>query len=199
MAVTAQGTPDVEGWVKNVEAMTDPNRELKRLTRREVQQYFDRGYLAGYRVYDAEGVRRNREGFEELLKLLKPGQSANVINGWEKQHKYIFDLCRNPVMLDYVEDLLGPNFVLWGTHFFSKDPGDGTQVAWHQDARYWPLKPHKTVTAWLAIDYSDAENGAMRVIPGTHRTGIVGHENSTTQGNVLGLQIERGAIDDSKA
>ena len=102
-------------------------------------------------------------------------------------------------MLDYVEDLLGPNFVLWGSHFFCKIPGDGTQVAWHQDARYWPLKPHKTVTAWLAVDDSDEQNGAMRVIPGTHQTGIVKHEDSSLPGNQLALQVKKGEIDENRA
>ncbi len=182
-----------------IHTANDPNRKLKRLSRREVDEYYDRGYIKGYRVFDEAGVKSTRQGFEELIKLLKPGETPNIINGWERFNPYIFGLCSNPVMLDYVEDLLGPNFVLWGTHFFCKYPGDGTQVGWHQDARYWPLSPHKTATAWLAVDDSDQDNGAMRVIPGTHRTGIVGHESSTTQGNVLGLQIKSGEIDEKKA
>jgi len=44
-------------------------------------------------------------------------------------------------------------------------------VRWHQDAPYWPLTPSRTVTVWLAIDDADVANGAMQVVPGSHRYG----------------------------
>ena len=45
-----------------------------------------------------------------------------------------------------VEDIVGPNIIAWGTHFFCKMPNDPKVVPWHQDASYWPLTPSKTVT-----------------------------------------------------
>ena len=44
-------------------------------------------------------------------------------------------------------------------------------MPWHQDASFWALSPARTVTVWLAIDDADAENSAMRFIPGTHDKG----------------------------
>ena len=38
---------------------------------------------------------------------------------WHKASKKFYDLCRTPAILDYVEDLIGPNFVQWGGQFFS--------------------------------------------------------------------------------
>ena len=35
-----------------------------------------------------------------------------------------YNLCRTPAILDYVEDLLGPNFFQWGGQFFLKEPKD---------------------------------------------------------------------------
>jgi non-heme Fe2+,alpha-ketoglutarate-dependent halogenase len=46
-------------------------------------------------------------------------------------------------------------------------------VPWHQDASFWKLSPARTVTVWLAIDDADAENAAMRFIPGTHDKGEI--------------------------
>jgi ectoine hydroxylase-related dioxygenase (phytanoyl-CoA dioxygenase family) len=86
----------------------------------------------------------------------------------------------------------------WSTHCFSKDPGDGKTVAWHQDARYWPLSPHKNVTVWLAIDDSFIANGAMKVIPATHRHGLVEHGQDQGDNNVLWLKV-KDAIDETKA
>jgi ectoine hydroxylase-related dioxygenase (phytanoyl-CoA dioxygenase family) len=98
-----------------------------------------------------------------------------------------------PNVLDFVESLIGPDFYLWGSHFFAKPPRDPAVVAWHQDAFYWPLEPREAVTAWLAFSDSQPDNGCMRVIPGSHRAGILKHQRSTsTQANALWLELEGG-------
>ena len=70
----------------------------------------------------------------------------------------------DPEILNYVEDILGPDFVLWGGQFFLKEPNDGSIVPWHQDIQYWPLKPAKAVTVWLALYDTNEENGAMKIV-----------------------------------
>ena len=51
-----------------------------------------------------------------------------------------FTIClTDPRIVALVKDLLGENVIAWGSHFFCKMPHDGKQVAWHQDASYWPL------------------------------------------------------------
>jgi non-heme Fe2+,alpha-ketoglutarate-dependent halogenase len=100
----------------------------------------------------------------------------------------------NAIILDYVEDLLGPDFFLWGSNFFIKEPRSHSTVGWHQDAYYWPLNPHESLTVWLAFDDSTVENGAMNVIPGSHRAGLLKHvrvQRSDTD-SVLMLECERG-------
>ena len=80
-------------------------------------------------------------------------------------------LARSPAILDMVEQLIGSDIVLWGCQVFCKPPGNGQEVPWHQDGRYWPIRPMATVTAWIAIDDSTLENGCMRFVPGSHRAG----------------------------
>ncbi len=40
---------------------------------------------------------------------------------------------------------------------------------WHQDIRYWSFERPELVSAWLALGDETEENGALRLIPGTHR------------------------------
>ena len=98
---------------------------------------------------------------------------------WHKASKKFYDLCRTPEILDYVEDILGPNFVQWGGQFFHKEPHSGSIVPWHQDAQYWPLKPANAVTVWLAVYDTDIENGAMKVVSGSHKKGAGGFSHHT--------------------
>ena len=88
-------------------------------------------------------------------------------------------------------NLLGPDVVAWGSHFFCKMPRDGKTVSWHQDASYWPLTPSKAVTVWLAIDDADRGNACMKYIPGSHKYGHLTYKMSETdENNVLDQTVE---------
>ena len=39
-------------------------------------------------------------------------------------------------------------------------PYSGGELKWHQDYPYWPLAQPNAVTAWIALDDTDEENGA---------------------------------------
>lgn len=97
----------------------------------------------------------------------------------------LLDLACHPDILDAVEQVMGPDLILWGSQVFSKPAGDGMAIPWHQDGQYWPLRPLRTVTVWIAIDPVTVENGCMRVIPGTHHDGLLEHESSDDQSLAL--------------
>ncbi|MCX5659974.1 MAG: phytanoyl-CoA dioxygenase family protein [Planctomycetota bacterium] len=161
---------------------------LRRLTREQVRHYNVRGYVKPLSIYTPEQADFNRARFDTLLDEIaraNDGRDAYSINGYQAQVASIWDIIVHPVILDFVQDILGPDFVAWGTHYFCKMPGDPRHVPWHQDASYWPLTPSRTVTAWLAIDDADADNGAMKVIPGTHVHGHLPFENAKPDEKVV--------------
>jgi ectoine hydroxylase-related dioxygenase (phytanoyl-CoA dioxygenase family) len=165
----------------------------KRLSRKQQEFFAQNGYLHRLPpVYSTEQVGTLRSGLDELMKLLRPGESSKEIREWHESSRFLYDICMNPVVLDYVEDLLGENFYLWGSNFFIKEPHTPSTVGWHQDAYYWPLDPHESLTVWLAFDDSTVENGAMEVIPGSHTAGLLKHLRSGEGDSVLTLECERG-------
>ena len=56
-----------------------------------------------------------------------------------------------------------------------KRPREGSEFPWHQDYTYWyaftPAHAHEIGTAILFLDDASAANGAIRVLPGSHRRG----------------------------
>ena len=50
------------------------------------------------------------------------------INGWHRDCTGLYDLCMEPRILDPVQDLLGRDLGLRGTHFFLKEPDDTKRV-----------------------------------------------------------------------
>ena len=178
------------------------NPSPKKFTAEQIQAYNEKGYLTGFRVLDAAEAREARERSDRLLeRFIREGKGSYAIDRYQDRFRTIWDLATAPSILDYVEDLIGPNIVCWATHYFCKLPGDPKGVAWHQDCSYWPLTPSKTVTVWLAIDDVDRKNGCMQVIPCSHLHGhLAFRESAAAEQNVLSQTIEGaerfGAPDD---
>jgi hypothetical protein len=161
------------------------------LTSDQLAYYNVEGYLAPIRALSSDAAAELREFFNGVLtQTLADGGSSYSINGAHRRFPEVWDLMHNTAIVDAVADILGPNVVAWGAHFFCKLPHDGKIVDWHQDAVYWPMTPSKTVTVWLAIDDTDAGNACMRFIPQSHLHGTLMHTPSVAaEDNVLNLKV----------
>ena len=165
----------------------------------DLELYHRQGFLAGFQIFEEDECPRLLELYWRLRKLLPSGMSTQEMDWWHATDRELWELCKHPKILDYVESILGPDFFLWGTQFFSKEPRDGKTTPWHQDAFYWPLSPHKAVTVWLAFSDSDEGNGAMMVVPGSHRAGKLKYRKTTQDSDVLDMVLEHGEFRESNA
>ena len=188
MTIQTDAFPELDR-VKKFFPLGVENTQL--LTKAQIDQYNDQGYLFPFDIFSAEEITEIRAYFDDLLpKAMAAGWNSYEITNWHKHCRSVYDLVTNSRILDYVQDLLGETLILRHSHFFAKLPGDGKRVSWHQDASYWPLTPSKVVSAWRAIDDTDVENGAMQVIPGSHKNAQVAFEKSSkTENNVLNQTV----------
>ena len=74
---------------------------------------------------------------------------------------WVNDLIRHPRILDAIEDVIGPNILVWTSTFFIKEPHSPTYAAWHQDGSYFGLEPQEQVCAWVALTDASREAGCM--------------------------------------
>jgi len=156
----------------------------------QADAYRGEGYLSGIGIAGAEEALRIRNAFD-ILEAQEGKAKAQI--GLLDRHfdqRFIWELATNPRILDCVEELIGPDFLLLATHFFCKYGPEDKFVAWHQDATYWGLEPPLALTVWYAVDDSDVENGCMRVIPGSHRAGLRTHGKAEAAGNLLSINQE---------
>jgi non-haem Fe2+, alpha-ketoglutarate-dependent halogenase len=140
--------------------------------------YRERGYVSGLRVFSEAEMRDHNAELDRLEAMLLPGETPYVIDGWEKHNLWLYRLALEPRILDLVQSVLGPDFFQWGSNMMCKAPHEALYVPWHQDLADWPLSPPRALTVWIAFDDTDEENGCMRVIPGTHRRGLLPHLDS---------------------
>jgi len=157
---------------------------MKSLTEAAARQYHDLGYYAPVPVLssaEADGLRRRLEAFEAS----GSGMQGAVRHKPHLLFTWLNNLIRHPRILDAVQDIIGPDILCWGTSFFIKEPRNPSYVSWHQDSTYWGLEPPDVITAWVAFTDSNAANGAMRVIPETHKLDQVPHHDTFAAENLL--------------
>jgi len=167
------------------------------------QQYQQDGVLFPVDLFSEDEIAGYRREFDRL------DQTEGVDRPQERNRQRHFDLefvwrmASHPTLISLMQELMGPDLLLLATDFFVKygSPEAKAFVAWHQDVTYWGLEPPDAHTAWIAVDDSDIENGCMRVIPGSHRHGIVTHGTSQRSGNQLSInqEIPDELVDSSSA
>jgi hypothetical protein len=178
-----------------------------RLSEEEIATFRRDGLvIPRYRLPPAQ-LQRMRDALDELIAAnptVRPEQliSAHVAKGGGERvrgHPAILDFAHDPAILDLVEQLIGPDLILWGAQVFCKPGGDGMAVPWHQDGRYWPIRPLATCTVWVALDDSMPENGCMRFIPGSHSGQVYRHRHDLNPELALDLVLEEGEVDKETA
>lgn len=157
----------------------------KLLKENEIDQFHQEGYFFPLRILDDAQVAFNRSQLEQF-----ESSQGKPIGGAQrnKSHllfKWVDDLMRNDLILDAVEDLIGPDILCWNTLFWIKEAGSESFVSWHQDLRYWGLDADDLVTVWLALSPATLESGCMRVLPGSHKGDLLPHEDGYKPDNLL--------------
>ncbi|MCG5237907.1 phytanoyl-CoA dioxygenase family protein [Xanthobacter oligotrophicus] len=164
----------------------------------QVAHFEDEGYLCPVRAISADEAqlyRRRIEDFEqktgeEVNKRLKI--KAHLAFPW------LVDLARHPRIVSAVQDIIGPDVLLFGCSAFAKNARDPRFVSWHQDSAYYGLDPHEEVTVWLALSRANALSGCMKVIPRSHRGPDLVHEETYDTHNLL-ARGQKVTVDESLA
>lgn len=172
----------------------------KHLSQEQVAQYDRDGYICPIDVLTADEVAHYRTKLEEV----ENSQAAPLHGPQKSKSHLLFDwaheLATHTNLLDAVEDVIGPNIMLFHSNAWLKEPGGPGFVSWHQDATYFGLAPAEQVTAWLALSASTPQSGCVKVLPGTHTDGQVSHRVNPVDANLLtsGQTVDR-TIDQSQA
>ena len=143
----------------------------KFLTEKQVKQYREEGFISPVSVMDeteALGLREQIESFEASQGKQMYGVQRTKCS---LRFPFIYELATRKNILDAVEDLLGPNILMYQCAMWFKEPESGSYVSWHQDCSYYGMDPLALVSAWVALSPANAESGCMQVIPGSHKGG----------------------------
>ena len=151
----------------------------------QIKRYHDTGLMFPQRVMttdDATNYLAQLESYES--------NTGGPVNGkWRYKSHLVFpwfdQLMLHPAILDLVRSLLGNDLMVWTTHIYPKEPGDGRFITWHQDSAHWGLDSNQVLSVWVALTDATPENGCMRMLPGSHHNGQVEHQDTPDPNNIL--------------
>ena len=70
-----------------------------------------------------------------------------------------------------------PRARLWADQALIKPGGSSKagNVGWHQDGSYWHISSNRNnmITAWIALQDTNLDNGGMRTFVGSHKWGLI--------------------------
>lgn len=160
----------------------------------DARSYTEKGYWVSPPLFGDDAIARLRLGCERVLsgKLVEPASPAfqldnpQPIGGLRRAFNASFV---DPTIREAIHHreigaiaarLMGVRAVrLWYSQIIEKPTvagktEDRTTVGWHQDFRYWQCCDHSNlVTAWIALQDTSRENGAMRMVVGSNHWGLL--------------------------
>ena len=158
--------------------------------------YNDDGFLSPVKLLEAEDARAHR------LRMETAEKSLGSMHYKSKIHTLLtspYELATLPAALDVVETLIGPDILLYNATYIIKEPNTASHVSWHQDLTYWGLSDDDQVSMWLALSPATLDSGCMQMLPGSHTTGVMPHEATDDDNNVLLQGQTVKGIDTSQA
>jgi phytanoyl-CoA hydroxylase len=154
------------------------------LTQAQVEQYQRDGFLV------VEGLLSSPE-----VDAFLAYESEPKPEGWLENLRHHADdenwraIAAHPNVVTIAKQLIGTDetpLVVQTMYMERKPAGDaeigGKGIALHQDLHYLPTEPATLMACWMAMNDTDADNGGLCVVPGSHKEGLYGtHKNDDDQ------------------
>jgi non-heme Fe2+,alpha-ketoglutarate-dependent halogenase len=146
------------------------------LTKQQLAEYEELGFLHSVPILSADEVAHYRAQVEQTCQAI--GGRVARLNSLHLFFRWAWDLSTHPRVLDCLEEVLGPNIVLKSTRIFYKHGRSASYVGWHQDGITEKLEDGRAPAIWLGLTAATVENGCLRVVPRSHRLGLLQHDSN---------------------
>ncbi len=159
----------------------------------QIDELRDKGYVIVPRFVAADGLVRLNEAARTQLgaraepvefeaDLQYPGAPpSRTAEGGETVRRLLDAYGRDavfarsgtaPALRDWLEGYFGERVLMSRAHHncvMTKHPLYGSLTNWHRDIRYWSFEREDLVSVWFALGEERIENGALWLVPGSHR------------------------------
>lgn len=166
-----------------------------RLSEAQIGQYRDDGYVVVDGLLDAatlgelrtvtDQVVASARGVEDHTDILDLEAShtpdaprVRRIKRPHLAHPFYRELAAHAGLMAALEPLIGAHIRLRaGGKINMKSASYGAPVEWHQDWAFYPHTNQDVLAVGILLDDMDADNGPLRVLPGSHRGPVYDHHS----------------------
>ncbi len=162
-----------------------PPARLRVLSAEQRQAYERDGFSFVPGLVDEVWLKRLREvtaAFVELSRQATPSDRRfdlepthtptepriRRLNSPVDQHEVYWEFACESVIVDLLEDLIGPDIKFHHGKLNFKAPRGGEEVRWHQDIGFWPHTNYGPLTVGVFLDDVEPDMGNVGFIPGSH-------------------------------
>ncbi|RAP78433.1 phytanoyl-CoA dioxygenase family protein [Paenibacillus montanisoli] len=177
---------------------------------KHVAEFQENGYTVFHGLFDKEQVAKWKDAFHqhriELFGDVVHPHNINIPDMVERSPDLMLSMSANGILLDFLESIMGP-FIQIGSHGFNglaPQPEEAVKsavVGWHRDQfnfmpRGTDYQIPRQVLALTYLEDMTAENGPLRVIPGSHRKTIEiqPHERYLPHPDEVVLSLKAGDV-----
>lgn len=163
---------------------------LNPLTPAQIQQYHDQGFLVIKKGCSDDLIDmfnshiHSIRSADPIPEWARPRKAGTMADDKERfsirlfnphlQDGFSLQMMKLPIVRGALAQVLGDEAAGVQSMYFYKEPGSPGQAA-HQDYYYIKNDPNTLTAAWVAMEYTNEENGCLYVIPGSHKLGILPH------------------------
>lgn len=184
------------------------------LTREQIKQYREDGYVMVFGVFSRELIQQLRDTTDRLVEASRNISASNDVYDLAPTHTadkprvrriknpiavdpVFMEALKDPQLISALQELLGPNLRVRNTKLNLKEAHVGDPVEWHQDWAFYPHTNQDVLAVGIMLDDCEMENGPLLVIPGSHQEHVYNHH---ADGYFCGaMDPTRGEVDFAKA
>lgn len=160
-------------------------RRPKILEQSQREFYFENGYLLLERVIPDEWIEKLRRTTDAVIEDSRAISKSDSV--WDLEPKHTAESPRlrrltspndydetywayatSDVLLDILEDLIGPDIKFHHSKLNFKWAKGGEEVKWHQDIQFWPHTNYSPLTVGTYLYDCGPHQGPLMVIPKSH-------------------------------
>ena len=122
---------------------------------------------------------------KEIDAIQKEREKPRHKNGWVMAlglaSPITRDFCADDRILDLVSPIVKPGISIYSAKLVAKEPFTTNICHWHQDDAYYSqhVDSMTRMSVWIPLQDTTAEQGTIKVVPGSHKRGLQNHKSRT--------------------
>ncbi|MFP6638855.1 MAG: phytanoyl-CoA dioxygenase family protein [Myxococcota bacterium] len=160
--------------------------ELRVLSTEQVEAYERDGFIAIQDLVDSRWIDRLLELLQEFVERSRSLPESTALFDLEADHTAenprlrrlvspadlhptFWEFASESILVDVVEDLIGPDLKFHHSKLNFKAKRGGEEVRWHQDIQFWPHTNYSPLTIGVFLADVEENMGNVGFVPGSHK------------------------------